>query len=138
MAFTDSQRDAIMRYLGYPAVDAGTRYAAYYPVYSQIDLIGGSATTQAPVDAILTELAAVDVVLATAATTTSSSGDLKQVDEIHFYPTSESTTSGGVGAMSRARMLVKRLAQRMGGEELIVADYFGAGGFSLGGVFPAG
>ena len=59
MAFTDSQRDAIMRYLGYPAVDAGTRYAAYYPVYSQIDLIGGSATTQAPVDALLVELEAV-------------------------------------------------------------------------------
>lgn len=138
MAFSDAQRDAIMRYLGYPAVDAGTRYAAYYPVYSQIDLIGQSATTQAPVEAILTELTAVDVVVASAGTTISSSGDLKKVDEIEFYPTTTSTSNAGIGALPRGRMLIKRLAQRMGGEHLIVADYFGSGGFSMGGVIPAG
>ena len=114
-----------MRYMGYPAVAADTRYASYYPIWSQMDLIGMSAVTQAPVEAILAELVTVDAAIAASGTTASTSGALKKVDELEWYNTSGSSAAGG-GALSRGRMLVKRLAQRMGGEHLIAADYFGS------------
>ena len=140
MAFTSAQRNQIMTYLGYPALAADTRYAGYYPVYSQIDLIGGDPVTQAPVEALLVEIAALDVIVAAQGTITSSQGALKKVDEVEFYAPKDSllTVSDIVTTLRRCRMLVKRLAQRMGGEHFIIADYFatgggsGASGFSIG------
>lgn len=127
MAFTDAQRNQIVTYLGQPALAAGTRYAGYYPIYSQIDLIGGDPVTQAPVEAILVELAALDIVLATAGSTTNATGMLKAVDEVQFYNAQESAGIIAPGTLQRARMLVRRLAQRMGGEQFIIADYFAMG-----------
>lgn len=129
MAFTDAQRNQIVTYLGYPAVSAGTRYAAYYPVFSQIDLVGGDPVTQAPVEALLTEIAAIDVIIAGMGAATASYGAVKQVDEVEFFSPKESyaTPTDLVTTMRRAHMLVKRLAQRMGGEHFIIADYFGSG-----------
>lgn len=124
--FTSTQRDAVMRYLGYPATAQDTRYAAYYPIFSQLDLIGGDPVTQAPVDALLVELDALDAVLAAAGTTIKASGALKRVDEIEFYDSSiDPSTQVGVGTARRVNVLVRRLAQRMGGEHLIMGDYFG-------------
>ena len=131
MAFSPTQRNQIVTYLGYPALDAGTRYAGYYPIYSQIDLVGNDPVTQAPVEAILTELAAVDVAIAAGGSAAGAGtyGALKKADEAEFYSAKDSLlqASDVVTAMKRARMLVRRLAQRMGGEQFIIADYFGTG-----------
>lgn len=125
MAFTDAQKNQIATYLGYPARVVGTRYATHYPIYSQIDLIGSDPVMQTPIEAILTELAALDTVLATQGASNTNTGALKQVDEVHFYAPKESAGAMSVGALQRARMLVRRLAQRMGGDHLIAGDYFG-------------
>lgn len=131
MPFTDAQRDQIMRYLGYPALAAGTRYAGYYPIYSQIDLVGGDPVTQAPVEAILAELVTVDVAIAAGGSAAGAGtyGALKKVDEVEFYSAKDSLlqSSDVITAMKRAHMLVRRLAQRMGGEKFILADYFATG-----------
>lgn len=127
MAFTDAQKNQIATYLGYPARPAGTRYASHYPVYSQIDLMGADPVMQAPIEAILTELVAIDAVIAADGASNANTGAIRQVDEVQFFAPGESQGFVSVGALKRGRMLVRRLAQRLGGEHLIVADYFGTG-----------
>lgn len=114
-----------MRYMGYPAVAADTRYAAYYPIWAQMDLIGQSPVTQTPVEAILTELDAVDVKIAQSGVT-APRGAVKKVDEIEFFGPKESMVTI-IDAPKRGRMLVRRLAQRLGGVHLIADDYFATG-----------
>jgi hypothetical protein len=119
MAFTDTQKDQIRKYLGYPA----GYYQYNTPLEGMMDKVGGIAVEQASVEAILTELATVDAALADSGTTTTVSGALKRADDIEFYPAGSSSTMGAIGAMNRGRMLVERLRQRFGVE--IMGDYFG-------------
>lgn len=127
MAFTDAQKNQIATFLGWPARVVGTRYVAHYPIYSQMDLIGSDPVLQAPVEAILTELVALDTVLASDGAANANTGAVRQVDEVQFFSPKESQGAMSLGALKRARMLVRRLAQRMGGEHFIASDYFGTG-----------
>jgi redox-regulated HSP33 family molecular chaperone len=123
MAFTDSQRDQIRRYLGYPAAFRDQTYQ----LESMMDTVGDNATEQASVEAILTELATVDAALAAAGTSAQVMGALKAVDEIEFHAATGSTATDSMTAMKRAKMLVERLRQRFGVP--LAGDYFGTGAF---------
>lgn len=124
MAFTPDQRNAIMTYLGYPATSQDTRYASYYPIWAQIDLLGLDPVTQTPIEALLTELVAIDAVVS--ASSNAPRGAVKKVDEIEFFGPKDSMITV-VDAVKRGRMLIVRLAQRCGGKHLIVGDYFDTG-----------
>lgn len=110
--------------MGYPASSGAS------VLDTAIALLGSDPVTQAPIDAILVELAAVDAVIADSGTTTATSGALKKVDtDVEFYSPKDSAASATVTitAMARGHMLIRRLAQRLGGECLIAADYFTLG-----------
>ncbi len=126
MALTAAQRNAIWTYLGYEAEPSIT-YGVVAAINSRLDLISADPVLQAPIDAILLELATVDTAVASAGATVSAAGTLKKVDEIEFYQPTKTTALYGAGivdAIHRGRMLIRRLAQRLGGKSLIVADYF--------------
>lgn len=125
MALTAAQRNAIFTYLGYEAEPAAS-YTASANLSARVDLISADPVLQAPVDALLLEIAAVDLVVATGGTQLSSSGPLKAVDEVQFYQVEQTNVFAdtSVDAIKRGRMLIKRLAQRLGGQYLIIADYF--------------
>lgn len=127
MAFTDAQKISIRRFLGYPL----GYYQYNTPLESMIDKVGVVPAEQAAVESILVELAAVDVVIAAGGSTVGagSYGALKQVDEVQFYSAKDSLlqASDVITAMKRARMLVGRLADAMGGRGIIKADYFATG-----------
>jgi hypothetical protein len=125
VAFTDDQRNAIMTYMGYPATAQDSRYASYYPIWAQIDLLGQSPVTQTPIEALLAELVTVDAAIA-ASSVTAARGALKKVDEVEFFGPKESMITV-VDSLRRGRMLVRRLAQRLGGAHLIADDYFSTG-----------
>lgn len=129
MAFTDTQRAQIVLYMGYPALAAGTRYAAFYPFYSQIDLIGGDPVEQAQVEAMLTELAAIDLIVGQSTGASINFAGLKKADEAEFYSAKDSllTPSEIMTPVKRGRMVIKRLARKLGGEKFIAGDYFGGG-----------
>lgn len=117
MAFSETQRDQIRRYLGFPAAFRDQTYR----LESMMDTVGANAVEQASVEAILTEIAAVDTVLVGEAAESTEHGDLKRVEEIEFYQTSQDHIS----AMKRGKMLIARLSQRLGVPPM--ADYFGIG-----------
>ncbi len=121
MAFTDTQKDQIRRYLGYPAAFRDQNYQ----LESMMDTVGANAVEQASVEAILTELATVDAAIASSGLTTYETGPLKAVDEIEFHAPGASSSTDSVSAMKRARMLVERLRQRFGVP--LAGDYFGTG-----------
>ncbi len=127
MAFTDAQKISIRRYLGYPL----GYYQYNTPLESMIDKVGVVPAEQSAVESILAELAAVDVAIAAGGSTVGAGtyGALKQVDEIQFYSAKDSLlqSSDVITAMKRARMLVGRLADAMGGRDIIKADYFATG-----------
>ena len=124
MAFTDAQKDDIRGYLGY----ALGYYQYNTPLESMMDKVGASASEQAKVETILTELASIDAVLATAGSSAAATGMIKQVDEIQFYNAAESAGYIAPGAVQRGRMLVKRLAVALGDRDgdIIQSDYFGS------------
>jgi hypothetical protein len=121
MAFTETQRDQIRRYLGYPAAFRDQTYQ----LESMMDTVGANAVEQASVEAILTELGTVDAVLASAGAASYDSGPLKAVDEIEFHAPDAFSASDRMSAMKRAKMLVERLRQRFGVP--LAGDYFGTG-----------
>ena len=127
MAFADAQKISIRRYLGYPL----GYYQYNTPLESMIDKVGGVPAEQAAVEAILAELVTVDTAIAAGGSAAGSGtyGALKQVDEVQFYSAKDSLlqASDVITAMKRARMLVGRLADTMGGRDIIQADYFGTG-----------
>ncbi len=128
MAFTETQKDQIRRYLGYPAAFRDQNYQ----LESMMDTVGADAVEQASVEAILTELGTVDAALATASTSAYGMGALKAVDEIEFHAPNGSLATDSMTAMKRARMLVERLRQRF--SVPLNGDYFGTGarlGFSM-------
>lgn len=128
MAFTETQKDQIRRYLGYPAAFRDQNYQ----LESMMDTVGLNAVEQASVEAILTELGTVDAALASAGTSAYGMGALKQVDEIEFHKPEGSLATDSMTAMKRARVLVERLRQRF--RVPLAGDYFGTGisvGFAM-------
>jgi hypothetical protein len=125
MAFTDAQKNDIRGYLGY----ALGYYQYNTPLESMMDKVGVSPSEQAKVEGILTELATIDSVLASAGSSAAATGMLKQVDEVQFYNATESAGYIAPGAVQRGRMLIKRLAVALGDREgdMIQSDYFGSG-----------
>src|SRR6478735_11539331 len=107
MAFTETQKDQIRRYLGYPAAFRDQNYQ----LESMMDTVGANAVESASVVAILTELGTVDAVIAGGGAVSYETGPLKAVDEIEFHAPSAITAADSVNAMKRARMLVERLRQ---------------------------
>lgn len=125
MAFTDAQKNDIRGYLGY----ALGYYQYNTPLESMMDKVGVSPAEQGKVEGILSELATIDAVLATAGSSAAASGMLKAVDEIQFYNAKESAGYIAPGAVQRGRMLIKRLAVALGDRDgdTIQSDYFGSG-----------
>lgn len=121
MAFTETQKDQVRRFLGYP----GGFRDSNYRLESMLDTIGSNAVEQASVEAILTELVTIDATIgSSSSTSTASYGALKKVDEVEFYDANSSTGSNDtVTALRRAKMLVERLRQRFGVE--LAGNYFG-------------
>jgi len=120
MALTGAQTTAIRQYLGYSNLN---RYlnTALEGTFTALDADG-----EALVVSILTELAAVDAVLASAGLVISAQGTLKAVDEIEWYNTTTGASNGS-GALARGRMLITRLSTVLGVP--IYADYFGGNGY---------
>lgn len=132
MALTAAQRNAIWTYLGYEAEPSVT-YGIVAQINAKLDLISTDPVLQAPIDAILAELVTVDGAVAAAGATTTTTGALKKVDEVEFHPPTVLTTALAtvVNAIKRGRMLIRRLAQRIGSPLggpfrylFIVGDYF--------------
>lgn len=125
MAFTETQKDQIRRFLGYP----GGFRDSNYRLESMLDTIGADSVEQSSVESILTELVTLDAAIATGATGAGGvygAGALKRVDEVEFYNVtgeSGSTNAGLVTALRRAKMLVERLRQRFGVD--LAGNYFG-------------
>lgn len=118
MAFTDAQKISVRRFLGYPL----GYYQYNTALESMFDKIGVVVAEQAAVETILTELVAVDAVLATGGLSATALGMLKQVDEVQFYDGVQSHGYIAPGALQRGRMLVERLRQCFG--VVLFADYF--------------
>lgn len=134
MALTAAQRNAIFTYLGYE-VESAASYSVFTLLNERVDLISADPVLQTPIDAILLEIAAIDLIVASAGTSISAAGGLKKVDEVEFFDPNQASiqaagTNTAVDAIKRGRMLIKRLAQRLGGERFILADYFSL--FSIG------
>ena len=119
MAFTEAQKVSIRRYLGYPLgwYDLNTR------LESMIDKVGSNAVEQAAVETILTELATIDGVLATAGATAQTMGSLAQVDEVRWHEITEESKGVPVDALSRGKNLIERLRQCFGVP--LAGRYFG-------------
>jgi hypothetical protein len=126
MAFTETQKVAIRGYLGF-----SLGHYQYNTVFeSMLDKIGGVSVEQTAVEAILTELATIDAVVAASGSRGVGTGALKKVDEVEFYsPKDSSGQTTAVDAVRRGRILINRLASRFGFTRAeLPSDYFGTGG----------
>lgn len=119
MAFSDAQKVAIRRYLGYPL----GYYQYNTALESMFDKIGAIAAEQAAVETILAELVTIDAALAGSGAAGSATGMLKKVDEVEFYDGTQSAGFVAPGALDRGRTLIERLRQCFGVE--LFGDYFG-------------
>jgi hypothetical protein len=120
MAFTETQKVSIRRYLGRPL--------GFYDLDPQLegmmDKVGGSAVEQTAVETILTELVTIDAVIATAGASASSTGSLKAITgDVEWYNTTTESNGASVDAMGRGKMLIERLRQSFGVE--LYGRYFG-------------
>lgn len=120
MALSNLERTNTRLYLGYSNLNRykNTRLEGTF------DAIDSDA--EALIRAILTEIAAVDAVLAAAGLTVSAQGTLKKVDEIEWYNTTTGA-SNGTGAIARGRSLITRLSIMLGVP--VYGDYFGRLGY---------
>lgn len=101
-------------------------YDLNHRLESMMDLVGENATDKAEIETWLTELAAIDAVLATAGTSANATGLLKQVDEVQFYDGQQSAGYIAPGSVQRGKMLIERLARALGvSDYLPIGDYFG-------------
>lgn len=123
MAFTDSQKRDIRKYLGTPMgfYDLNTR------LESMMNTIGANSTDQEEVETWLTRLAAIDLALTGSSSSSVSYGPLKQVDEVQFYePTDANSSGASIGLIEQGRVLIDRLARAFGVDDHLPAgDYFG-------------
>jgi hypothetical protein len=110
MAFTATQQESIRQYLGF---SAGWR-DHHHKLESMLGLVGDGAERQATVEAILTELAAVDAALASSGASAAARGALKKVDEIEWHPITADDSGSTVTAKERGQILIHRLARRFG------------------------
>lgn len=110
MAFTDTQKVSIRRYLGYPL----GYYQLNTALESMMDKIGAIAVEKTAVETILTELVTVDAAVGTSGTSTQTMGSLAQVDEIKWHPVTSDSQSVSIDALSRGKMLIERLRQCFG------------------------
>lgn len=121
MAFTDTQKRDIRKYLGVPFgyYDLNTR------LESMMDVVGASATDSAEVILWLDELAVIDTRnVVTSSSSSASYGPLKQVDEVSFYEPSADGSST-LDPIDRGRSLIQRLARSLGvNDYLPLGDYF--------------
>lgn len=118
MAFSETQKNQVRMFLGY---SAGFRDATIR-LESMFEVIGANPVEQASVEAILTELASIDVVLASAGQSVSSQGAIRRADDVEFFSEKDSASSNKTDATTRGRILVGRLARRFGVPAL--EDYF--------------
>jgi hypothetical protein len=119
MAFTDTQKDQIRRYLGYSAAFRDQNYQ----LESMMDTVGANAVEQASVEAILTEIAALDTVLSGVAAAPVEAGNLKKADEVEYYP--GYADPDRITTTKRAKIAIERLRQRFGVP--LAGMYFGTG-----------
>lgn len=119
MAFTASEKRQIRSFLGYSGGfrDRGVR------LESMMDVVGSQAEESAYARELLDQIAEVDEALndtGTSATSTATYGALKKVDEVEFWPVTE--TSGASSAASTivgrdwGEILIERLRALMGVE----------------------
>lgn len=127
MAFTDTQKRDIRKYLGVPFgfYDLTTR------LESMMDLVGTNATDEAEIVAWLTRLDEIDTALtgSGSSTTTVSYGAIKKVDEVEFFEPSDSSSSGSstIAIVEQGRVLISRIARALGVSDVLpLGDYFGS------------
>ena len=120
MALTSAETTAIRLYLGYANLNR-YKHTRLEGTFASLDTDGETAARS-----ILTELAAVDAVLAAAGLTVSAQGTLKKVDEVEWYNTTTGASNGS-GALARGRMLITRLSVLFGVPTY--GDYFGRSGY---------
>lgn len=121
MALTSVERTSIRTYLGY----ANLHRYLNTRLESAFDAVDTDAETA--VRAMLTELTAVDLVLATAGQTVATQGGLKAITgDVEWYEMA-SGASNGSGALTRGRMLIARLSTILGVP--LYGDYYGASGY---------
>jgi hypothetical protein len=125
MAFTAAQQQAIRNYLGVAGVYPEFRFR----LQGAIEVVGGDAQALASATTWLDRLAEIDDALTgSGATGTATFGDLKKVDEVEFYPVSESGggSSSTLDLIGQGRVLIQRLARLLGvWPDLPEGDYFG-------------
>lgn len=118
MALTGAQTTAIRGYLGYANLNRykNTRLEG---TFTALDADG-----EAAVVLLLTSIAAADAALSTAALTT---GGLKKVDEVEFFPSSGAASGAVANIRAQGRRLIGRLSLLLGVP--FYGDYFGGGGY---------
>lgn len=120
MAFTDTQKVAIRRYLCIPL----GRYQYNTVFESMLDKVGAVAEEKTAVESILTELATVAGKIATMGSASAATGLLKKVDEVEFYDRTGANAGAFVTPVTYGRVLCRRLADCFGVEPN--GDYFSA------------
>jgi hypothetical protein len=110
MAFTATEKRQIRSYLGYSGGfrDRGVR------LESMMTVVGDQTEEAAYARTILTSLAAVDTAIAASGVSSSTAtyGSLKQVDEVQFYPVTDSSSSASSATLSGVaygEVLIERL-----------------------------
>jgi hypothetical protein len=125
MAFTSTQKQAIRNYLGVAGVYPEFRFR----LEGAMTVVGSDTDASASMTTWLTRLATIDDALTGAsATTTATFGELKKVDEVEFYPTSQSASGAStLNLIQQGRVLIQRIAKMLGvWPDLPAGDYFGA------------
>lgn len=114
MAFSDTQKAKIRRYLGYPDI-----YRDHDPrLESALDVVGGRAEVQALIEADLAALEALETKL----TSTQSYGGVRRADDIEFFPGEQIAS-----LRTEGRRFVGRMSITLGVP--IASDVFGSTGY---------
>lgn len=126
MAFTDSQKMDIRKYLGVPF----GFYTLTSRLESMMDLVGQNATAQTEIETWLTRLSAIDTALTSSSSSTVSYGPLKAVDEVEFFePKDDSEGGASISLIDQGRTLIDRMARAFGVSDILPhGDYFGTTG----------
>ncbi len=113
MAFTESEKSQIRRYLGF---SGGYRDRSYI-LESMLDVVGDNTVDAEYARELLAGIVAVDEAMANTGTSGNAStyGSIKQVDEISFHPiTAESTGVTIIAGYKYGEVLIERLRALLG------------------------
>jgi hypothetical protein len=123
MAFTDTQKKDIRKYLGVPF----GFYELTTRLESMMDHVGENSTDQAEIETWLARLAEIDTALTGSEAETETFGHLKKVDEVEFHkPGSSEDVTSSIGLVKQGRVLINRLARALGVDDVLPhGDYFG-------------